>query len=45
VDLGLFMLALLMMMGCLHVMMGRYVVVGSRFEMLLNCLVLGLGSH
>lgn len=45
VGLGLFMLALLVVMGRLHVMMGCYVVVSGRLKVLLDCFGLGLGSH
>jgi len=45
VGLGLFMLALLVVMGRLHVMMGRYVMVSSRLKVLLDCFGLRLGSH
>ena len=44
-GLGLLMLALLVVMGRLHVMMGRYVMVSGRLKMLLDCFGLRLGSH
>ena len=37
VGLGLFMLALLVVMGRLQVMMGRYVMVRGRLKVLLDC--------
>ena len=45
VGLGRFVLALLVVMGCLHVMMGRNLMVSGRLKVLLDCFGLRLGSH
>jgi hypothetical protein len=45
VGLGRFVLALLVVMGCLHVMMGRHLMVSGRLKVLLDCFGLRLGSH
>ena len=37
VGLGRFVLALLVVMGCLHVMMGRHLMVSGRLKVLLDC--------
>ena len=37
VDLGLFMLPLLVVIGRFHVVMGRYLMVRSRLKVLLDC--------